>query len=82
MEIRYIKTAGAILKRRRNSRPGKQMLLGARLHVDTADIANGLIRARTVPDTNKKFYEGFIKETHLSIRQQLKERCVSLIKPS
>lgn len=72
MEIRYVSQAGAILKRGRSSRSGKQLLIGARLHADTADIVDGLIRVRTVPDKHNAFDEGFVETAHLSERQQLK----------
>lgn len=72
MEILYVKDTKAVLKRDRNSRSGKQLLLGARLHVDSADIVDGLIRARTVPDQDQKFDEGFVDRKTLSKRQQLK----------
>ncbi len=69
--IRYISEFGTHLVRRRGddgeSSGAEQKLLGARLHVDPADIQQGMIAAQDLHG-----HTGFVPEASLSSTQQLK----------
>jgi len=49
-----------------------QVLMGARLHVDSANEHHGWARAETVPDGEGKMRAGFVEMSRLSKRRQLK----------
>ena len=63
-EIRYVSSAGTFLVKRRGNGPedtgSVQLLLGARLHVDPADNAGGLVAAATMPDKDGNCRTGFV----------------------
>ncbi len=69
--IRYVSEFGTFLVRRRgddgDSTGAEQKLLGARLHVDPADVADGQIAA-----TDMHGHSGFVPIGNLSQTQQLK----------
>ncbi len=50
----------------------KQLLLGARLHVDLSTLNNGWVEAETVPNKAGDIKSGFIERSVISDRQQLK----------
>ncbi len=70
-DIRYVSEFGTFLVRRRGhdgtSRGAEQKLLGARLHVDLADVADGQIGA-----TDMHGHSGFVPVRSVSPTQQLK----------
>lgn len=76
LEIFYVREPNSWLFKKAGQNIGasgsKQLLLGARLHVDRATEINGWVKASSVPDKQKKVSEGFIKLSRLSERQQLK----------
>ena len=75
-EIRYVQAPGTFLVRRRGGRPGSagsvQKLLGARLHVDAANNAEGRVKATDMRDKEGETRTGFVEESRLSATQQLK----------
>ncbi len=68
-DIRYISDVGTFLKENRSDKDndGKQLLLGARLHVDVADAVD-----QQVPATDMSGKTGFVLLNKVSPRQQLK----------
>lgn len=72
-EIQYVNQPDVILRRRRSTRSsGKQLLLGARLHVEKANEINGWLPAKTVRNGKGEFSSGFVEVGQISDRQQLK----------
>lgn len=76
LAIRYVKEPTAFLVKRpgnsATSSGSKQLLLGARLHIEESIEANEWVKASTVPDKNGKPTQGFIEVSRLSKKQQLK----------
>ncbi len=74
--IQYVKEPGSFLVKRKGMKNGssgsKQLLLGARLHVDANSDEDGWVAATTVPDTKGSAHTGFIEKTKLSDKQLLK----------
>ena len=70
-DIRYVSEFGTFLVRRRGhdgtSRGAEQKLLGARLHVDLADVADGQIGA-----TDMHGHSGFVPVGSISPTRQLR----------
>jgi beta-lactamase superfamily II metal-dependent hydrolase len=68
-DIRYVSQVKTYLKSSRSSADdsGKQLLLGARLHVDASDLADG-----QVPATDMSGKTGFVQAANISAQQQLK----------
>jgi beta-lactamase superfamily II metal-dependent hydrolase len=75
-EIRYIKVADGYLAKKAGDSPdkdtNKKILLGARVHVDLANAANGWAPATSVPDKEGNVRAGFINLAFVSEEQQLK----------
>lgn len=75
-DIRYVKEPGTFLLPSRNATPAstgaRQLLLGARLHVDESDNVNGRVPGRTMPDKAGKSHQGFVEQNRISPKQQLK----------
>ena len=75
-DIRYVKDDGTFLVRScgddADSSGARQMLLGARIHVDETQNVDGWVPARSVPDEDGIFSEGFIEANRISATQQLK----------
>lgn len=74
--VRYVKETGTFLVKRRgnppNSSGSKQLLLGARIHIDESSAINGWVKASTVPDKKGNTSQGFVELSRLSEKQQLK----------
>ena len=68
-DIRYISVVGTFLKENRADKDndGKQLLLGARLHVDVSDEID-----QQIPATDMSGKTGFVRVGNVSPRQQLK----------
>jgi beta-lactamase superfamily II metal-dependent hydrolase len=75
-EIRYVKVADGYLAKKAGDPPNKstnmEILLGARLHIDLANEADGWAPATSVPDSSGKVRTGFINLDFVSEEQQLK----------
>ena len=68
-DIRYVSEIDTCLKKKRSDKDtkGRQLLLGARLHVDASNVQSG-----QVPATDMSGKTGFVKVSNISPSQQLK----------
>ena len=75
-DIRYVKDQGTFLVRHRGDDGGStgsvQKLIGARLHVDAADNADGFVPATDMRDSDGEVRTGFVDASRISVTQQLK----------
>ena len=75
-DIRYVSLPDTFLVANRGDGPGatgsRQLLLGARIHVDASANVGGFVPARTPPDENGNERTGFVDASRISARQQLK----------
>lgn len=76
MEIRYVAVVDAYIATRAGRSAGhstsRQLLLGARLHIDLQQLDNGWVSAETMPNEDGDFRTGFVQLSHVSESQQLK----------
>lgn len=75
-DIAYIKVSDGYIAKKAGDSPSKTSnsprLLGARLHIDLSSSVNGWVPARTVPDIKGHVKTGFVQQSQVSDKQQLK----------
>jgi beta-lactamase superfamily II metal-dependent hydrolase len=75
-EIRYVNVLDGYLAKKAGNSPStssnKPLLIGARVHVDLSNAANGWAPANSVPNAKGQTKSGFVNLAHVSSEQQLK----------
>ncbi|MCP4303564.1 MAG: MBL fold metallo-hydrolase [bacterium] len=74
-EVRYVASTDSWLRSRASasaSARARQLLLGARVHIDPASATGGFVQAETVPDESGNVRSGFVIEDELVDESPLK----------